>query len=478
MNQNVDREIKEWLKQNDTVLPKDIDEKINNTLQEVIQKKYSKRQLSRINKVGILVGILLLGSISVYAVNTPAVKNILKTFGANTYENYDRYASDLNIAKESKGIKITIDKVIYDKVSLVIMYTLEKKEPMSYRTSIARPEFKIDGKEMNLGYSETGEISQDGKTYTGLITYSLADMPSIPEEFILELKVDRVETSVTDETVRGKWQFKIPISSKDISSEVQEIECTIKLDTNGKDVTINKLILTPINTVIQGAASGEYNNSFIVLDDKGRFVESKGGNYGSEDGLIYEFSYQFKEIFDDTEELIFISYNDRISISELVQEEKDMNQNKSDMRIDERNNTVAKSNATMMVGKTPGKIEQQLNTEGETHILTEEGKEYTTITKVVVEEDKTRVYYKSDYLMFGGPQYIIDNQTGEKILPTDDFKYMYLEDWRFLDETSECMVVFDQPLTGTDYKVGVVDQSECMAIYFDEAFKIAINVEE
>ena len=52
---------------------------------------------------------------------------------------------------------------------------------------------------------------------------------------------------------------------------------------------------------------------------------------------------------------------------------------------------------------------------------------------------------------------------------------MYLEDWRFLDESNECMVVFDKPLTGADYKIGIVDQSECMDIYLYEAFKIDIK---
>lgn len=475
MNQKLDGEIKAWLKKNDTILPQDMDEKINNTLQLTAQKKYSKKKVLRGNRVRVLVGVLLLGSISVYAANTPIVKNILKIFSAKTYENYDRYASDLNIAKQSKGIKITIDKVVYDKVSLVIMYTLEPQEPMLYRTSIRRPEFKINGKALGIGYSETGEIAENGKAYTGLITYSLEDIPNIPEQFVLELNIDSVETSVTNEIKRGKWQFEIPLSSQDLSNEIKEIECNIKLNTDGKNVTINKIIITPINTVIQGIATEEYNNSFIVLDDKGRVIEAKGGSYGSEDGSIYQFSYQFKEIFDDTEELIFIPYNDRISISELIQEEKYMNQDSLDVVIDEGNNTISKSNETVRIGKKPSKVEQNLNLEGETRILTKGGEEYTTITRVIVEENKTKVYYKSKYLMFGSPQYIIDNQIGEKILPTDDFERMYIEDWRYIAESKECVVTFNKELKSKEYKVGFVDQSECMAIYLEETFKIEID---
>lgn len=54
-----------------------------------------------------------------YASNIPIIGSIFEMFNYKTFENYDKYALDLNITKESNGLKITINKVVYDEIQFL-----------------------------------------------------------------------------------------------------------------------------------------------------------------------------------------------------------------------------------------------------------------------------------------------------------------------------------------------------------------------
>lgn len=462
INKDFDKEVKEWLKQHDTELPDYINEKVDHTLQELLKKKVSRKRAPNW-AVACIVGTLIIAtSMMTYASSIPAVKNILNTFKSRTYENYDEYASDLNITKQSKGVKVTINKVIYDGIQLSLMYTIEMESPMTYTPHFLETEIEINNKTINVGSSATGEFSEDRRTYTGLINYSLGREENIPEQFILDLKIHGIESTTANEIIKGKWQFEIPVSTQSTSDKVKEIDCDITLSDGEEDIIINKLITTPINTVIRGSGNLEFWD-FIIIDDKGRYIEPKGGS-ASQD----TFEYRFKEIDEDTKSLSFIPYTD-IILKEYASREK------GHTSREQENRSSQSSASTVTIGEAPSKIQVPLNLDGETKILSKTGEEYATITRVEIEENRTKIYYQSKHLVFGGPGYLVDNQTGEKILPTDDFDYMHLEDWRYLEESNECVVVFGKELTKEDYTVVFTDQSEAMDIHLDKTFKIDIN---
>ncbi|WP_322388480.1 DUF5643 domain-containing protein, partial [Clostridium perfringens] len=95
---------------------------------------------------------------------------------------------------------------------------------------------------------------------------------------------------------------------------VKEHDINIDLSSIYDGFAINKIIVTPINTAIQGNITSEkdINLGFMVVDDKGRYIIAKSSNgVGNIDkaGLYKSyFNYNFKEVCEDSESLTFIPY--------------------------------------------------------------------------------------------------------------------------------------------------------------------------
>lgn len=66
-------------------------------------------------------GIIIL----IYVSNIFIIGSIFKMFNDKVYENYDKYILDLNIIKESNGLKMIINKVVYDGFELLLFYIVE-----------------------------------------------------------------------------------------------------------------------------------------------------------------------------------------------------------------------------------------------------------------------------------------------------------------------------------------------------------------
>ncbi|WCM71519.1 DUF5643 domain-containing protein [Clostridium perfringens] len=83
-----------------------------------------------------------------------------------------------------------------------------------------------------------------------------------------------------------------------------------------KGVELNKLIQTPINTVLQVTETRDLHDystlSFVIFDDKGRCLYSKSGTgigdaSKNENSKLFT-SYNFKEVYDDSKSLTIIPY--------------------------------------------------------------------------------------------------------------------------------------------------------------------------
>ncbi len=97
---------------------------IHKAFDEALLKVQATKKKRNYKKIAGIVSIFLSAglfgfSVTPYAKNIPVLRNIYETFNRKTYENYDKYASDINITKESNGVGITINKVIYDGIDLL-----------------------------------------------------------------------------------------------------------------------------------------------------------------------------------------------------------------------------------------------------------------------------------------------------------------------------------------------------------------------
>jgi hypothetical protein len=280
---------------------------------------------------------------------------------------------------------MTINKVVFDGIELTLFYTVESQEEIKDQPRFPGAELRINGKQTTFGGGGEGQYINNNKTFIGVMRYNVGKKNYVPEEvqdkmflggyveitdeFVLSLNISEISLK---NPIKGQWNFNIPVSSEKVKGKVKEMECDIDLSNISNGYHINKIITTPLNTEIQGIKSDKENNDdemlgFAVFDDKGRYIEEKsGGATGNKDddgNYVTYFGMSFKEIYDDTESLIFIPYKNIFNESNNDEEEKNIN--------------------------------VKLNLNGETKIYSHSGEEYAVINRVKTENGKTKIYYKS-----------------------------------------------------------------------------------
>lgn len=467
-----DEKIKQKLKAETNYVPDDINKKIDAAVNKIKKRRFNIKKVCSICACCVSITLFLGMAMPTYASNIPIIGSIFKMFNYKTYENYDKYSSDLNITKESNGVKMTISKVVYDEIKLSVFYTIESEKEINFIPRFPGAELKINGKVTTFGGGGPGKFSEDHKTFVGVMEYNVSKKNSvlkevqeetllggyveIPDEFVFTLNIDEIGTPDDNNSVKGKWNFNIPVSNEKVSGKVNEKECDIDLSDIQSGYLINKIITTPLNTVIQGTRMDEGVNPndlfFAVFDDKGRYIESKsGGATGRKDkdgNYIMYFNNNFKEIYDDTESLTFIPYKHKFTESD-------------DPKNDETNN----------------KITAKLSFKGETKLYSIDGKEYTAITKIEKENGKTKIYYKSEYGVNVAPIEIIDNKTGENILSFDEAYSgrAQMEATTYVYNSNEYVITYDKEITEGDYSIKTIDKSKSIETYNDDKFTIKIK---
>ncbi len=109
-----------------------------------------------------------------YAQNIPILGKIFERFDSRIYENYDKYASDLNITKESNGYRVTINKIVYDTLDLEVFYTIQSDKPLEDGLDLLDIKLGINNNFISSGFGGRGE-KVDDFTYVGVKDYSIAN---------------------------------------------------------------------------------------------------------------------------------------------------------------------------------------------------------------------------------------------------------------------------------------------------------------
>ena len=122
-----DKKVKEKLKLENNVVPDYANNAFENgIIKGVNNKRKRSKNIVAMASACIAVTIILGVTLPTYAGDLPILRNIVDYFTDSRYKNYDKYASDLNISKESNGVTITINKVIYDGLDLAVFYTVQR----------------------------------------------------------------------------------------------------------------------------------------------------------------------------------------------------------------------------------------------------------------------------------------------------------------------------------------------------------------
>lgn len=483
-----DEKVKEKLKLENNIVPDYANNAFENGIIKGLNNKRKKyKNIAGMASACIAVTIILGITLPTYAGDLPILRNIVDYFTDSRYKNYDKYASDLNISKESNGVTITINKVIYDGLDLEVFYTVEGDQIVGRTPSLVDVKTKINGKKVSFGSSSSGDLLE-GNISIGNLSYGLSERSmvpkelqsesfyggyvDIPDEFLFSMEIDSI--SIGDSIVKGNWNFDIQVTNELVKGEVDEYKLNESLSSISKSANINKLLTTPINTCIQGTYLGEewIEFEFLVFDDKGRYISAKGGNeFGSRvnnEEYINYFNKQFEEVYEDTESLTFIPYQYKSTYEGVKTATFETKENEDGKEVVIRSNSIEKGNESF-------KLIADLNLNGETQLKTIMDNEYGYITKVEVGDGKTKLYIKSDYNIFAAPIAIRDKESGSEILAVDNFDNMEIKTSKYLPETGEVLVEYDGELEGDNYEIIYYDYTNTISIYNENNFNVDLR---
>lgn len=448
-----DKDIRNRLKMENIKVPEEINKKIDDTINNLGKRKRNYKKASGICAACIAGTIIFGVTMPTYAQNIPILGKIFERLDSITYENYDKYASDLNITKESNGYRVTINKIVYDTLDLEVFYTIQSDKPLEDGVDLLDVKLGINNNFISSGFGGRGE-KVDDFTYVGVKDYSIASEKfakeelnknilgediKIPNNFDLNINISSLGNITEDVKIEGDWNFNIPISDELVRENIKEQNLNINLGDELKGVELNKLIQTPINTILQVTETRDLYDygtlSFVIFDDKGRYLYSKSGTgigdiYKNGNSKLFN-SYNFKEVYDDSKSLTIIPYIQR----EYMNKKEDSNE------------------ATF-----PKEFKEKLNLNGETEIKLDNGEIYSKIKKIESVEKGTRLYYESKYSIYGAPSYIINNETGEKIEPIGNKEGGYTENIKYVSG-NEFYIDFKEELIGNNYTVVFSDRS-------------------
>ncbi len=138
--------------------------KVKNTLKKSINKKRKMKSW----KKNVVVASILVGlsattfglTFPAYAKNIPVIEDIFRFFDngrtessidsndvkdeeKGLYYNYKQFSNEINLTKESNGIKITVNDAVFDGKTVTLTYSIESEQDLGEHAGTTLP--KIEG---------------------------------------------------------------------------------------------------------------------------------------------------------------------------------------------------------------------------------------------------------------------------------------------------------------------------------------------
>lgn len=208
-------------------------------------------------------------------------------------------ATPINVSSKDDGLKITIDKAMYDKKKLYLDMTLTTDEPFNeskYKKTVGDSPYGDGIKEMYIEdlIIYMNDIEADGYGYgPGIVEF--VDKNTIKLSYLIELDINndiedvnfkisfgtkKFKDSLFTNSYDGKWSFDFNIKAIDDNAK------SIVVDKKDGDYTLKKVEVTDtyievkMELPFQPSLGNPHDNFIIVYDDKGRALEMSTGSDG------------------------------------------------------------------------------------------------------------------------------------------------------------------------------------------------------
>jgi hypothetical protein len=265
-------------------------------------------------------------SFPAYAKNIPVIDDIFRYFeqGASgfnesgkenssgndvketgLYYEYKNYSNQINMTKESNGIRFTVNDAIFDGKTVTLTYTIESEKDLGEHAGISSFP-KIEGMHAKGSTDRTTKI--DSNKYVGLLTISnLEDREMDVANF--EWNIDGIQNPDNGTNIKGDWQFVFSLNAVDSTMQLTESSS----EKNGVKVSIDKISVTPMSFIVHYNQEVSENVQSIwdgvdveleVKDDLGNVYSGEGTGGIGTNSYDVSLSKNFEKLDENATKLI------------------------------------------------------------------------------------------------------------------------------------------------------------------------------
>ncbi|WP_400241705.1 DUF4179 domain-containing protein [Niallia sp. JL1B1071] len=311
MTDHFDKKLKAMVKDEYTI-PEQLENKINETLANLPSQKMNGKKKRMI--ISTAAAAILVLSIASLQMNPSLAQNI----GIPSYvekfllfgNDYEKVSLQTNEVQESKGVKLTITNTIFDGYYLMVLmvsYKAEQKEPYKKAPILFPQNAKIVAGDKGSFVSvsnEYGDFEDKNKTvYNGVTVFPLnkgsfdfnheidseekfieenkLDIYNLPKTFNLQFNLEELglDNGSKNSKIKGNWEFNLPVETVQATENSKTIDLNKRLPAIGENVTVEKLIITPIRVYIQGLQGARKGIlTYVMKDDSGETKNDLGGS--------------------------------------------------------------------------------------------------------------------------------------------------------------------------------------------------------
>ncbi|MEK4912079.1 DUF4179 domain-containing protein [Bacillus sp. FSL E2-8887] len=219
-----------------------------NVKQSIRMKKRMKSWKKGVAAASILVGLSVatLGiGFPTYAGGLPIVGDIFRFLDngrTGVHENYKEFSTELNMTKESNGVKVTINDAVFDGRTITITYSIESEKDLGEKPfPFGSPQ--VMGFNGGGGSSDVTKVGE-GK-YVGMTTMSGHGSERLDVANVW-WDIEAINMYEEKKSIKGNWNFALTVKGMD-SKEIKLQGITEK---EGIKVNIDKMEVTPMSFIV------------------------------------------------------------------------------------------------------------------------------------------------------------------------------------------------------------------------------------
>jgi hypothetical protein len=300
-----DKNLKEDIKKYKLGVPEDISKNIDKTLESLSERKL-KRNIKPAVEAAILMITALLGLGMAYPVNAqklPIVRGLFSLIQESGLirSEYIEFGEDVNQSVIHGDVEITVDNVIADENMIVITQQIKSSSKIQWENFLdMKEEIKIKG--YGGAYSSSGHgFAVDDYSYYSIKSIELA-------EEAMPFRSYEIDYCIKDiKGINESFDYKFKVDKNKTLKETKTYNIVSPIKYSGGEYNVNKVVLSPISTKIQGIDNPIPYDVFL-FDDKGNEIQFKSKG-GIDKASSFEWNIITERINPNTKSITIVPYS-------------------------------------------------------------------------------------------------------------------------------------------------------------------------